>query len=214
VDISGERLNESGNGTYNNVPPRDTIEWLWEPFLKADCKKVLDFGCGGVGWFGKYSPEKVTVYGCDKDKEAVERASSFERTKRAEIPREKPYPDNFFDGVLAFHVLEHIEEDGEAVKVLSEITKEGGVVVASSPSKHGDWKEDPGHLRGYGMKDFCSIFEDNGFKIVDCKNLGSGIPLFGKLGLINQARSITSFMARFLDYFKSNVFLIGRRERQ
>lgn len=120
------------NETYSNVPPKATIEWLWEPFLESDCEKVLDFGCGGVGWFGKHSPDRVTVYGCDKDKEAVEKASSFEKTKHAEIPKQKPYPDDFFDGILAFHVLDHIEKDKEAVKVVSEIMRGGEIIVASS----------------------------------------------------------------------------------
>lgn len=196
---------------YDSVPPKETIEWLWKPFLKKNVEKVLDFGCGGVGWFGKYSPKEVTVYGCDKDRKAVEKASSFEKTKCAEIPEEKPYPADSFDGVLAFHVLEHIKKDREAVKVLSEMMKEGGIIVASSPSKYGDWKYDPSHLRGYEKEDFQDIFLDNGLKVIKCKYLGGGIPFFGKLKLVNEARSITSFLAQYLDYFKSNVFLIGEK---
>ena len=67
------------------------------------------------------------------------------------------FADDEFDLVVCNHVLEHVPDDGAAVRELARITAPGGVAVISVP---GDWSRDTtvvfpddtfnGHHRDYG----------------------------------------------------------------
>ncbi|MDF3822160.1 class I SAM-dependent methyltransferase [Leptospira sp. 96542] len=47
--------------------------------------------------------------------------------------QEIPYPDASFDFVIANHVLEHVANDGVAVREISRILKQGGVAILQTP---------------------------------------------------------------------------------
>lgn len=94
-----------------------------------------------------------------------------------------PFDENTFDVVICNHVLEHVEDDKQAMEELFRITKKGGCAIIYVPidfSRETTY-EDPGiitptdrekhfrqkdHLRLYG-KDFPKKLEESGFTITE-----------------------------------------------
>jgi SAM-dependent methyltransferase len=105
-----------------------------------------------------------------------------------------PLPDNQFDCIICYHVLEHIPDDKKAIRELVRVLKPGGWAIIQSPVDANRDKtfEDPnaipaeererflggrGHVRIYG-KDYKDRLEEAGFVVkVDnyVKHLGNSI---------------------------------------
>lgn len=63
-----------------------------------------------------------------------------------------PFPDDRFDVVSAFDVVEHCEDEGSALSELRRVTKPGGVVMISVPAYQWMWSDfdvRAGHYRRY-----------------------------------------------------------------
>lgn len=94
-------------------------------------------------------------------------------------------PDNQFDCVLCWHVLEHIPDDEKAIRELFRILKPLGWAILQSPVddnidktfEHPNVVSPEGHVRTYG-RDYVKRLERAGF-IVKCddfvKELGNDI---------------------------------------
>ena len=192
---------------YGREPSINNIERIWKIFLARNCKKILDAGCG-IGWFGEYKPnDDVVVYGIDNDKEAIRIAKKYEIATLGDV-RRLPYPDQFFDGVLAFHIIEHVAEDLEVMMEFYRVLKKGGILVASSPTPWCDVYKDPTHVRSYTTDSFSNLARSAGFDVVECFYLGRGIPGFGKLKLHSLSYRIGNFLANRLHVFRGHVFTI------
>ncbi|HEY4788109.1 MAG TPA: methyltransferase domain-containing protein [Bacteroidales bacterium] len=77
---------------------------------------------------------------------------------------------NKFDVIICYHVLEHIENDSQAMKELYRVLREGGSCIVQTPFKEGDIYENPaindgaGRLKHFGQKDHVRIYSVNGLK--------------------------------------------------
>jgi SAM-dependent methyltransferase len=77
-----------------------------------------------------------------------------------------PYPANYFDFVLANHVLEHVHDDMQALREIFRILRPGGYAVLQTPysSVLTHVFEDPGIetetacLHAYGQQDHCRLY--------------------------------------------------------
>ncbi|MEM5854120.1 MAG: class I SAM-dependent methyltransferase [Candidatus Aenigmatarchaeota archaeon] len=151
---------------YKEHPSDYQIQKYWSTFIKHNCNKILDAGCG-VGWFGKFKPARVEVYGIDYNPERVKIASRYEISIVGDI-RSLPYKNNFFDGIFCHHVLEHLEDPKKAVNEFFRVLKRGGIVIAEVPSK---WDpnvyRDATHKQFFTIESLLRIFEEAGFKILD-----------------------------------------------
>jgi len=102
------------------------------------------------------------------------------------------------DAVFAFEVLEHIEEDEQAVRRLASLLRTGGILVLSVPAHErfrGLTDELAGHLRRYERRQIIHLLDENGFKVR--KILSYGFPI---LLLIKRVRDV-------LDKYCSNSLL-------
>ncbi len=103
--------------------------------------RVLEVGCGGgqfIRAIQKYRPD-TECYGCDISESAIAVAKSAgDAVKYAISDRRYPYEDNFFDVVLIFDVLEHVERPDEIVHEVRRVLKTGGLFYAFVPCE-GDW---------------------------------------------------------------------------
>lgn len=75
-----------------------------------------------------------------------------------------PEPDNSYDLILCYHVLEHIVEDQKAMSELFRITKKGGKCFIQTPFKTGETYEDfsivnpADRLKAFGQEDHVRIY--------------------------------------------------------
>ncbi len=79
-------------------------------------------------------------------------------------------PDNHFDLILCYHVLEHIDSDKRAMSELHRVLKSGGYCIIQTPFKEGDIYEDPTitdpveREKHFGQDDHVRIYSVDGLK--------------------------------------------------
>ena len=82
--------------------------------------------------FGQFSDE---VYGIDVDADRVSQASrNLPRVQQASA-ESLPFPDGYFDLVFSHEVLEHVDDDGLAVREAYRVLKPGGHLVVFVPNR-------------------------------------------------------------------------------
>ena len=88
----------------------------------------------------------------------------------ANMPSTKTY-----DVVLAFEVLEHIEEDAQAIEKLFSLTKPAGQFIMSVPAYQRKWQKqdvNAGHVRRYERADLQSKLANAGFDSIHIIDYG------------------------------------------
>jgi SAM-dependent methyltransferase len=115
-----------------------------------------------------YEPDP-TSYG-----EASRRLAALGRgdVRNMEIPTD---PDRSFDLVVAFEVLEHIEEDVAALRSWARWLAPGGHVMMSMPShpgRYGPWDEKVGHFRRYTRDSLTTALNGAGFEVRSIESWG------------------------------------------
>ena len=107
-----------------------------------------------------------------------------------------PYRSNIFDLVSALDVLEHVADDGKAIKEIKRVMKEDGMSVISVPHRKKFFTQQDniiGHFRRYeitDLKDFCH------------KNRMKLLKIFGVYGLFMK---ISIIQARYPDKTEKNL---------
>jgi ubiquinone/menaquinone biosynthesis C-methylase UbiE len=79
-------------------------------------------------------------------------------------------PNDSYDLIICYHILEHIENDYQAIRELRRILKPGGFCIIQTPFKEGDIyedlsvKTDEARLKYFGQKDHVRIYSAAGLK--------------------------------------------------
>src|SRR5262245_60287226 len=90
--------------------------------------RLLDVGCG-VGVLGRLYPELGFV-GVDVSFPAL-RQATIGYSLRLECAADRlPFPDAWFDGVLAVNMLHHVPDPAATTAELARVLKSGGVMIA------------------------------------------------------------------------------------
>jgi len=82
-----------------------------------------------------------------------------------------PFADSSFDGAVLGEVLEHVEEDREALAELRRVLRPAGVLalsVPANPSLFGPSDEWAGHVRRYSRRDLIDACTDAGLTVNRC----------------------------------------------
>ena len=103
-------------------------------------KSLLDLGCG-YGWFLKYCLDNYAkqVSGIEISETDLLTAKESLNSKNVELKigdsSQIPYPDNSFDTVTAWEVIEHIplNAEKEMMKEVARVLKPNGVFYLSTP---------------------------------------------------------------------------------
>lgn len=77
-------------------------------------------------------------------------------------------PGEGFSAVLAFEVLEHIEDDEAVVREVARVLRPGGAVVMSTPIREVLWSpldEACGHVRRYEPDDLFGLLDRHGLRV-------------------------------------------------
>jgi SAM-dependent methyltransferase len=113
------------------------------------------------------------LIGLDVDRDSLERVKSRHRNLQnvdfaATVVDCLPFPDDLLDTVLFLEVLEHLEDDGAALREIWRVLRPGGKLVVSVPVPPGEVNEDSewGHKReGYELPAIVHLLTVNGFEV-------------------------------------------------
>jgi SAM-dependent methyltransferase len=130
--------------------------------------KIMDAGCG-TGAVMNYLERYGSVVGVDTSDEALNfcRLRGKGRVYKANITQ-LPFNDGSYDLVTALDIIEHVAEDGQALRELFRVCKKGGRVTITVPAYNFLWsKHDIAleHRRRYRAKELKKKIENVGFKI-------------------------------------------------
>ncbi|MGA2320243.1 MAG: class I SAM-dependent methyltransferase [Solirubrobacteraceae bacterium] len=112
----------------------------WWAGQLAEGREVLDAGCGtGYGTEILAGAGAQRVVGIDRSHEALEDArSSFSGSARefslADL-HQLPFEDSTFDLAVCFEVIEHVEDQQQAITELRRVLRPGGLLAISSPNR-------------------------------------------------------------------------------
>jgi SAM-dependent methyltransferase len=158
---------------------RRLADWMFEQFAWAARGSVVEVGAG-IGTFS----ERLLNRGVEsllliEPEEACADvlADRFAGDPRVQLARE-PLPEanslldqpQSFDFVLCQNVLEHVREDGRAVKVMASALRESGrlgLLVPAGPRLFGPLDREYGHARRYTRESVRAVVEGAGLRITD-----------------------------------------------
>ncbi|MEO8257191.1 MAG: class I SAM-dependent methyltransferase [Acidobacteriota bacterium] len=165
---------------------------------------LLEMGCSSGFFLDDLRARfpAATVIGSDFLQEPLERLAARVR----DVPLLRfdavrcPLPDASLDAVILLNVLEHIENDGEAVRQVARILKPGGVAVIevpAGPHLYDLYDEHLQHYRRYSGASLAALAAAAGLAVVEQSHLGCFLyPGFALVKRWNQRRSDAQPAAR------------------
>lgn len=145
-------------------------KWLNSGVKKFIGGRVLEIGAG-IGNFAKWAKDSATEYHVtDADPFLVEKL-------KQEFPKAflwnlyEPFPGtDQYDTVIILNVVEHLEKDLEALKILHERLVPGGHLIIMVPAMqflYGSLDRSFGHYRRYHKKQMQLLFERVPFTMIE-----------------------------------------------
>lgn len=157
--------------------------------------KVLEVGMGAGDLVKSLADRGYEGLGIEISREALEIARKRLAGVDKRIRMEKK--DLFdicecFEIVIMLEVIEHIENDDEALKKLYDIINDGGYLIISAPVHKKEWSFESdvlaGHFRRYEKDEMKRKLEKSGFEVL--KMFSYGFPI------TNFARPIRNYLMR------------------
>ena len=145
------------------------LDWL----ISEICREfphptILDVGCG-TGINSSVLAKHGYTIGTDTSEEAL----SFSKGREIDVlvrshVESLPFAASTFDVITALDVLEHINDDLEALDELRRVTREGGVLVITVPAYGFLWSEHDEalhHRRRYAASELRNKLTNAGFEV-------------------------------------------------
>ena len=142
-------------------------------------RSLLEMGAG-EGGLAAWLAVRFEYVGIEPDDQSRQIGSSRLRSvgrgeMLASLP---PADDHLYDAVCAFEVLEHIEDDGVAVRAWRDRLRPGGHLLLSVPAharRFGVSDRFVGHFRRYDRSTLQALLEASGFEVVKWHSYGAGL---------------------------------------
>lgn len=143
--------------------------------------KVLDVGCAdgrALNWYKQARSANVETFGVDFDEKAVQMARNAGHTVYCGRFEEAEIPGQFFDLVVATHVIEHVADPKAFAQRAFEVLKPGGIFLIETPNieaadarwfknRHWGGYHFPRHWIFYSPATLKRLVEECGFMIVE-----------------------------------------------
>jgi len=132
----------------------------------ADLSPMLDVGCAGGAFLRRAGGLASHRFGVDRSTETLRACNGVGVAGGDAV--QLPFAQGVFSLVSAIDVLEHLEDDGQAVDELGRVMRPGGwllLCVPAFPALSGRHDELFGHLRRYTRGPLCRLVEAAGFSV-------------------------------------------------
>ncbi len=157
-----------------NVTKRETVlSLLGSPELHGGPKArglALDIGCG-TGYTAMVLQSNFRIVGADVSRDALRLSRERGLARLCQIDTagfSLPFKSASFDLVLALDVIEHIEDDVQALKECGRILKDKGLLIVTVPAFMALWSlwdEALGHRRRYNAPTLARAGQKAGLSI-------------------------------------------------
>tara|TARA_B100000579_G_scaffold411009_1_gene401457 strand:+ start:132 stop:704 length:573 start_codon:yes stop_codon:yes gene_type:complete len=134
---------------------------LFELIKKIEGKSVLDVGCGtGIASsIIKACHPKLNIVGLEPNDNASEIWKSRNLTVKIGSATNIPFKDSEFDTVISSHVVEHIDDDSQAIKEIIRVSKRKSIIVVPEGDVNAKNFGSP-HLHIYNRKNFSKLINE------------------------------------------------------
>jgi SAM-dependent methyltransferase len=126
---------ELGHPSYVWRYGQDRRLALIRQHVPLEGKSILDVGCGIGAYVRKLRRFSEDVHGVDVDPERVARASVDLPNIQTSPAESLPFGEGRFDVVLLHEVIEHVQDDRQAIAEAVRVTRDGGHVVVFAPNR-------------------------------------------------------------------------------
>ena len=156
------------------------VRWIGERHVRflalglAPGARVLDVGCGRGVVLGALADRGLEVHGVELSEAAARGADPRARVVIAPDLASAGYPRSYFDQVLIWHVLEHLEHPRETLAEVHRILRPGGRLVVAVPnfaSAQAAWSgaawfhlDLPRHLYQFPLAALRTLLDETGFE--------------------------------------------------
>jgi SAM-dependent methyltransferase len=117
----------------NRMRAKKILKALSATLSDDDRFKVLDIGCGRANLL-----RQLSLLGCDCSGTELEEHPAEDAEPDIKIHRgsleEAQFRDSSFDGVIIWHVLEHLYHPAETLDEIARITRKGGLIALAVPN--------------------------------------------------------------------------------
>jgi SAM-dependent methyltransferase len=164
---------------YMSVASREQAVGSLMRWVSAPAPVILDIGCSTGYTLGllRHRMPQATVVGVDYVRRPLEKLATI----LPDLPLLQfnvarcPLPDESVDGVVLLNILEHIEDDAEAIRHIFRILRPGGVAaieVPAGPHLFDFYDRRLMHFRRYRLRDLTDLVRTAGFEVVQASHLG------------------------------------------
>lgn len=183
---------------------------------------LLDYGCGTGAFLGEMKSHGWDTFGIEPDDGARLKAEKSIGAKIG-IPSDvESLPDNFFDIVSMWHVLEHVHDIHSTVEHLKRILKKDGKLFIAVPN-HASYDakyyksywaayDVPRHLHHFSANAIKRLMEKHGLRITAIKGMWFDSFYVSMLSEKYKTGKINYFKA-FITGFYSNLVAIPKVEK-
>lgn len=180
--------------SYSNIRQDhlNRYQFACQQLESNEYKNILDLACGiGYGSLMLSNRTNSNVLGVDIDSNAIDYANTHYAGKQVDflcadaLTINKP---NFFDAVVSFETIEHVDFDVELLTKFNSVLKTDGLLICSSPNQTVmpfDKEKFKYHIKHYTLQEITELLSDTGFKVLECykqSDKTKGIIEFGDNG--------------------------------
>lgn len=172
---SGQASNYYGGYNLDGVREKyfsEKVAYIKQKLGGGGRLKILDIGCAFGYFLKKCDQEGWQTFGLDISAYAIERAAQETKAELRvfDITKERlPFPDNYFDAIVAFDIVEHLAEQKIFFAESRRTLKPAGIFLVESAYGRSRIDYDQTHVNIKNELELSQLLNSYGFKVLEIK---------------------------------------------